>query len=317
MKRTKVFFALILSMASVLFLSCIELDGFLFKGDAASLDDYDFTSDELDGIDPARLTSELIPSGDGQIHVVYITRDESELSEELSAAPPVTIVYSHGNSANIKYYWYRAAYLEDMGFNVLMYDYRGYGASTGEASEENVYEDAMTAYEYARKRQPNGMIISYGYSMGGAPAIYLCSNENTARPIACITESTFAGTQQMVDSSGYHIPSDWLLDTEFPSAERAKKVTIPFMIMHGTDDEVVGFAHSAVLWESVGKNNPLNRYYRVEGAGHRNLPVPSWNYDKENLDKFSHPDQLPPLYHADYLTYKKRIVAFVADVMNL
>jgi pimeloyl-ACP methyl ester carboxylesterase len=312
MKRMSV----VLTIFGLLIAACIEMDGFLFQGDPASLDDYDFTREDLNGIDPARITSTRIPSGGGQIHVVYISRDETELPSGMESTPPVTIVYSHGNSANIKFYWYRAAYLEDMGFNVLLYDYRGYGASTGEANEENIYEDAVSAYEYALQREPNGVIISYGYSMGGAPAIYLCSNENNAHPVACITESTFAGTQYMVDSSGYHLPSDWLMETEFPSAERARQITLPFMIMHGTDDEVVGFGHSAVLWDSLWQNNPLNRYYRVEGAGHRNLPIPSWRSTSQNLDIFSHPDELPQKYRPDYLTYKERIVSFVSDVLN-
>jgi len=297
---------------------CVKLDGFLFAGEDASLDDYDFTAEDLDGIDPSRITSELIPSAnpDTAIHVIYVERDEAELDPRLADAGPITVVFSHGNRGNMLLYWYRAGYFEDMGFNVLMYDYRGYGASEGETTERHVYEDARTAYEYALARDPGARIISVGYSMGGAPAIWLCSSETAPAPFACFTESAFSSVESIVqEASAYDLPGQWVADVAFDNLARIATVKIPCLLMHGTQDLRVTFENGEDLWSAVEGNNPANRFYPVKGAGHRNVPVPSYPGVTEPRE-YSHPDELPAYLEGEFQLYKGRIVDHVAAALG-
>lgn len=230
------------AIAFALFAGCVKLDGFLFDSQGASLDDYDFTSDALDGIAPDRITSELVPSGEGGdlMHVIYVERDVAKLDPRLDPADDITVVFSHGNTGNMLRYWYRVGYFEDMGFNVLMYDYRGYGASGGTTTEGHIYVDVETAYDYVKEKHDAGAVFSVGYSLGGAPAIHLCSPESGREVAACFTESAFASVDELVKSgTDYDLPGSWLADARFDNASHIADVTVPFMIMHGTADATV------------------------------------------------------------------------------
>jgi hypothetical protein len=311
-------FVLLISVASVAMPSCIKMDFFLFDSEPATLEDYDFTSEELDGIPPERITSELIPSAqEGKdLHVIFVERDVTELSPSLPQDENITVIFSHGNRQNMLLYWYRAGYFEDMGFNVLMYDYRGYGASDGDTTEEHLYEDAETVYDYAARREDVGKIVSVGHSMGAGPAIWLCAPSSGREVLGCFTEAGLSGTQKLIDDgTGYDFPSSWFVDTELDSITRIGTVTIPVMIMHGNDDNRASCEHGELLWDEVKDNNLLNRYYSVDGAGHRNVPIPSYPGDEEPRE-YSHPDELPADLHREFQIYKTRVVDFVIDAMG-
>jgi predicted alpha/beta-fold hydrolase len=183
-------------------LGCVQLDFLLFAGEPSSMDDYDFTKEELNGIDPSRITSERIdiPGTSDKLHAIYVERDLSELDPRLSPDDNITVIFSHGNRGNILLYWYRVGYFEDMGFNVVIYDYRGYGASDGETTEANLYQDAEVAYDYAKSKGA-GRVFSVGHSMGGCPAIWLCSPESGRKLAGCFTESAFASAEHLINES--------------------------------------------------------------------------------------------------------------------
>lgn len=308
-------------MAAVLMVGafgCIKLDFFLFAGDEADLEDYDFTSEDLDGVDPERITSELIPvgSGDDQIHVVFIERDLSKLDPRLDPEDEITVVYSHGNRGNLALYWHRLTHYEDMGFNVLFYDYRGYGASTGETTEENTYEDAETAYDYARARDDVGEILSVGFSMGGGPGIWLCSPESEREVFACFIESAFNSTKDLLEAGfGSDMPSSWIVDVAYENGDRAATVEIPFLLMHGELDDRVAFDNARQIWSRVEGNHRLNRFFPYPDAGHRDVHIPSYP-GVELPVEYSHPDELPPELYSEYEVYRSRIVDFVVDALE-
>jgi len=305
----------ILCIVPILTTSCVKLDFFLWSGAGATLEDYDFTVEDLDGIPTERIKSELIPVGDegDEIHVVYVARDVSKLDARLDPDDGLTVIFSHGRYRNMLEYFYRVGYWEDMGFNVLMYDYRGYGASTGETSEENMYEDAQAAYDYAAQQDGVGKFISVGYSLGGPPAVYLCSDESGRDVAACFVEATFSGVDQMADLAGYYdFDGTWFADAEFDNAGRAKNLNMPFLLMHGTKDKRVDVAHGKKIWAAVKDNHPANRAYFVEGATHTNVPVPSYP-DGDEPTEYSHPDEMPPDLHSEFEVYKTRILDFLAD----
>jgi pimeloyl-ACP methyl ester carboxylesterase len=309
-------FSLIL-VAFLFVTACIEVDFLLFDPEPASLKDYDFESEDLDGIPPHRILSELIPSRDAgkKLHVIYIERDEAELDPRIKPEEGISVVFSHGNSANMRMYWTRAGYFEDMGFNVLFYDYRGYGASTGKATERHIYEDVETAYDYLKTKKGVEKILSVGYSMGGAPAIWLCSPESRREVFGCFTEAAFANVDKLIDdSTGYDFEGSWFLNTVFDNRSRIKTVTRPFLIMHGKKDQRVNISNGRQLWNGVKDNNPVNRFFEIENATHRNVSIPSHKGLKE-LGNYSHPDEFPIDLKADFQVYKSRIVNFVVDAL--
>lgn len=291
--------------------SCVQLDPLMFAGDPASLEDYDFTSELLNGIDPSRITSELIPVGNtrDELHVIYVARDVAKLDSRVDPSLEMAVLFSHGNRGNMTRYWDRVGYFEQMGFHVVTYDYRGYGASSGQTSEAHLRQDVETTYDYALSRGAR-TVLSVGYSMGGVPAIWLCSPDSGRAVIGCFTESTFASNDAVIEQAvGYDLPGESLMEP-LDNESRIATVRVPFLLMHGTLDDRVSFDNALRLWDAVQSNHPLNTFYPVI-AGHRNVPVPSYTGHEEPRE-YSHPSELPQDLRADYNLYAERVMAFTA-----
>ena len=111
----------------------------------------------------------------------------------------------HGNAGNIGHRVPIAKVLEEnLGCNVLMLEYRGYGLSTGTPDEDGINIDAQTALDYIRnqKETGGGKIIVYGQSLGGAVAIQLVAkNQETGDILALILENTFTSIKEMIPRS--------------------------------------------------------------------------------------------------------------------
>ena len=108
----------------------------------------------------------------------------------------------HGNAGNIGHRVPIAKVLEEnIGCNVLMLEYRGYGLSTGDPDEEGIKIDAQTALDYIRqqKETKGGKIIVFGQSLGGAVAIQLVArNQEAGDIVGLILENTFTSIRDMI-----------------------------------------------------------------------------------------------------------------------
>ena len=172
-----------------------------------------------------------------------------------------TVLFSHGNGEDIGDDLPFLREMRDAGFSVLAYDYSGYGLSSGRPSERAAYADIDAAYEYLTKEAgvPPERIIAHGRSLGGAVAADLASR----RPVAgLVLESTFTSAFRVVRNHPI-VPFD-----RFRTADKLPRITAPVLVIHGTDDGVVGFAHGRLLYERVA--GPRQRLW-VDGAGHNDV----------------------------------------------
>ena len=107
----------------------------------------------------------------------------------------------HGNAGNIGHRLPIARVLAtDLGCNVLMLQYRGYGKSTGTPDEKGINIDAQTGFDYLRSRDDlkDTKIVIYGQSIGGAVGIKLAM-ENHERDVAgLILENTFLSIPKLI-----------------------------------------------------------------------------------------------------------------------
>jgi pimeloyl-ACP methyl ester carboxylesterase len=172
-----------------------------------------------------------------------------------------TVLFSHGNAEHV---WHNLDYFREMaaaGFSVLAYDYSGYGLSTGHPSERAAYADIDAAYDHLTRIEgvPPERIIAHGRSLGGAVAADLASR----RPVAgLVLESTFTTIHGVV--SGFPlVPFD-----RFRTWSKLPKVRAPVLVIHGTEDEVIAFAHGQRLYQRAPSPK---RHYWVKGAGHNDL----------------------------------------------
>src|SRR4051812_16593697 len=88
-------------------------------------------------------------------------------------SPRGTVVHLHGNFGNLSNHFPLSAFLLQYGFDVLVVDYQGYGASEGKPSPRTTVEDGIASVRYAQEhlRTPGTGVVLFGQSLGGAVAI--------------------------------------------------------------------------------------------------------------------------------------------------
>ncbi|MEO1857125.1 MAG: alpha/beta hydrolase [Rubritalea sp.] len=179
-----------------------------------------------------------------------------------------TIVYSHGNAGSLPHHVVFVYWLVDAGYNVMMYDYRGYGKSEGEVSKEGAVEDAKAAFAYAAGREDVDGIISFGHSLGGAKSIAALAESAPKKLKAVIVDSTFASYKDMAERVAGPRARKVVTDTYDPCVY-VKKLPkgMPVLVVHGSADSTIPFAQAEKL---VAAANPPKRLIRVEGGDHVN-----------------------------------------------
>jgi uncharacterized protein len=177
-----------------------------------------------------------------------------------------TIIHFHGNAQNMSAHWQFVSWLPRRGFNVFVFDYRGYGESQGRPEPKGVFEDSNSALSYVRSLEdvdPERLIV-FGQSLGGANAIAVVGSGNRAGVKAVAIESTFYSYSSIANDkfSG----AGFLVDNTY-SAEKyiARIAPIPLLLMHGTSDPVIPYAHSIKLFAKAREPKTL---ITVERGGH-------------------------------------------------
>jgi fermentation-respiration switch protein FrsA (DUF1100 family) len=178
-----------------------------------------------------------------------------------------TVVHFHGNAQNMSSHWQYVEWLPRRGFNVFVFDYRGYGASRGSPEPKGVFEDSGSALDYVRSRGDvvdPGRLLVFGQSLGGANAIAVVGSGNRAGVRAVAIEATFFSYSSI---AGEKLTGAGSLmdDTYSPERFVGALAPLPFLLLHGTADPVIPYSHSEKL---LAKAGTPKRLIAVEGAGH-------------------------------------------------
>lgn len=162
--------------------------------------------------------------------------------------PRATVLFFHGNAGNISHRLDTLRLLHDLGLAVLIIDYRGYGESEGTPSEEGLYRDADAAWEYLTEIReiPAGEILLFGRSLGGAIAASLAERHAA---MGLVLESTFTSVPDMAAQLYPWLPARTLARYHYDTASRLPNITLPVLIIHSPEDEIIPFAHSQTLYE--------------------------------------------------------------------
>ena len=184
------------------------------------------------------------------------------------------IVYFHGNGGNLSMWLPILAGVQASGLNVLAFDYRGYGRSTGSPTEKGLYRDADAVLaELARLRQREGAagstvrrpIIYWGRSLGGPVAAYATT---VARPDGLILESTFPDKRAVLGRQFVLRTLNLLASFRFETAEMLRGFDRPTLVMHGDADSVVPYAAGRALFERLSEPK---RFVTLRGADHNDF----------------------------------------------
>lgn len=181
------------------------------------------------------------------------------------------LLYLHGNGDNIGGNITHAQLFQQLGWDVFLIDYRGYGRSKGKfPSEARVYHDAQIAWDYLREQkgiQPQDIFI-YGHSLGGAIAIELAVRNPQAAGL--IVESSFTSIRNMVNfRSIYRIfPIELILHQRFDSLSKIESLQMPLLLIHGIEDRIVPARMSQTLYDAATVPKKL---LLVPYANHNNV----------------------------------------------
>jgi hypothetical protein len=188
----------------------------------------------------------------------------------LPADPPgkKAMLYLHGNGDNIGINLPHAVLLRSLGVSVLLFDYRGYGRSTGPfPSEARVYEDAEVAWKYLVTKLDYSahQIVIYGHSLGGAIAIELASRHPEAAGVIVESSLTSAAAMARRMPVFWLFPLSFLLRHRFDSLAKVGALRVPILFLHGTRDWSVPASMTKSLFAAA--SNPKTMVM-VDGGGH-------------------------------------------------
>lgn len=177
--------------------------------------------------------------------------------------PIATILWCHGNAGNISHRLDNLAKLAELPVNIFIFDYRGYGKSSGSPDERGVYLDAEAAYDYLVNRDDVNpdQIVVFGRSLGGAVAVDLATKRRCA---VLILESTFTSAKDMARNT-FGLPLDFIIKSEFNSLRKISRLDMPILFLHGTADDIVPFRLGRELFQAA--NHP-KEFIEIPGAGH-------------------------------------------------
>ena len=192
------------------------------------------------------------------------------------------IFYLHGNGNSLEKFGKLTPIYTNLGYDIFMTDYRGYGKTEGALSDENqLFEDNQFLYNELKKSYKEEDIIIIGYSLGSKLAAKSAS-ENT--PKLLVLRAPFYNFKDVANHTTRLTklyPFNYLSKYHFKTNEFIKLCKMPLLVFHGTEDEVVYYGSSVKLQKYF---KPTDRLFSIEGEKHRPI-IDNPLYIKE-LERF-------------------------------
>lgn len=175
------------------------------------------------------------------------------------------VLYYHGNAGSLERWGHLHHFFARHGYDFLVYDYRGYGKSTGRRNQKMMYADALEVYRFARKHYAPDQILLYGRSLGSVFASRVAA-EQPARIL--VLETPFYSMTDLFYTYYPFLPKAFYLRYRFSNARSLRQVQIPVVVFHGTEDLVVPYRSSERLKKVL---KPGDQFHTIPGGSHNNL----------------------------------------------
>jgi fermentation-respiration switch protein FrsA (DUF1100 family) len=209
------------------------------------------------GIPAGAAEEHWIPTPDGEtLHAWYCRAPD----------PKASGLFCHGNRANLTLSANIIPHLLEAGLSILFFDYRGFGRSSGRPTVRGVLADAVTAARFHDTlRPPHLPSILYGFSLGGAVAAQVIRRHPFD---ALILQSTFTSLTALTRVLYPRAPMHLLAGRLFDTLGVIRKLDVPLLVLHGTEDEVAPCAMAHALHDACPAPK---RIHCVEGGMHNDL----------------------------------------------
>jgi uncharacterized protein len=179
------------------------------------------------------------------------------------------VVYFHGNGGNLSMWSDVIVDIARHGFDVIAFDYRGYGVSTGSPTEQGLYRDADAVIELAhgRLRRADVPLVYWGRSLGTTVAAYAST---VRRPGGVILEAGFPSARAVVQTNPVLAVLGWFASYEFPTARWMADSRVPALSLHGDADRVIPYSLGRELYDAI----PGEKQFVTIKGGDHNDPTP-------------------------------------------
>ncbi len=176
--------------------------------------------------------------------------------------PRGTVLFLHGNAGNISHRLDSVQMFHRLGYSTLIFDYRGYGNSSGVPTEQGTYRDAEAAWRYLTEQRqiPSCRIVLFGESLGGAVAAWLAARQ---KPAALVIASGFTSVPDLGQQLYPFLPVRWLARIRYDTREYLRAVAAPVLIAHSPEDDIIPFEHGRVLYAAA---NPPKQFLELAGG---------------------------------------------------
>ena len=193
-----------------------------------------------------------------------------------------TILYCHGNTGSIAHRIGVLSKLWSLEVNLFAFDYRGYGRSTGQPTEDGLYLDVRAAHEHLIREAGcrADEILLFGHSLGGAVAIDCALDRKVAGLVA---QSTFTHIRDAARAVFPTLPIHLAARRQFRSIDKVAELEIPKLFIHGESDETVPLELGKRLYESASEPKD---FYLVRRGGHNDLHLYGGRWYLRRLSRF-------------------------------
>lgn len=246
-----------------------------------------------------------IPTGAVEEHWIETPDGETLHAWYCRAPKPVaSALFCHGNRGNLTVSADLIPHLLAAGLSVLFFDYRGYGKSSGTATYDGVIADGITAARYHEQLRPQHLpSILYGFSLGGAVAAQVIRRHPFD---ALILQSTFSSLTEYSRVLHPRVPLHLLGRGLFDTLRVIRRLDVPLLVMHGTEDEVIPYWMAKEIFAAC---RAPKRLQRIEGALHKDLHLRDpdtllWTLTQflADVPKHMHPHTIEPVPRLEYWT---------------
>jgi pimeloyl-ACP methyl ester carboxylesterase len=221
--------------------------------------------------EPTTLPPDWVLSTDPDVHELWIDVPGARLSAaHLRLPDPRGVVFFlHGNSGNLTDCLIDLDAFRELNFDVVMFDYRGYGKSTGSiGSEAQLRADVRAVWAQFSQQYEGKRVVISGQSLGtglaAGLAAELCATGRA--PDLTLLVSPYSSGRALADEHYPWVPRQ-VLRYPLHTVEHAMRLQGPLILIHGDKDELIGIHHSEALRVAV----PQAQLLRIEGAGHNDV----------------------------------------------
>jgi len=280
-------------------LACLDLDGFVHNPRHCSkvgLDSceekeeywdkicvpcdepYDFGQDYnwFDETFIAGETIRALPNSDVQNFKIKTKDGEGELDAyfikghgDNPKTVNTTLVFNHGNFGGIEHYIPRIRYMYEGGYNIFVWDYRGYGKSLPDKAPTPAQwvEDSVLIRDWVETATvipDKNKLVIYSNSLGANPSLDMV---NYKAGCALIQEAAFVSLSSIARTDGrVSLPENFLSKAYYNNAEEIKNYTGPLFVMIGTKDVRYSAEETRALYDNCPSN--AKEYWELDGVHH-------------------------------------------------